>query len=184
MFGGVGYNFYLFQNLRLSDKFALGLDLNYAPSYNYTNWVGFNESLSVFSRYDRNTVENSFDAKYTFNSKMGVNLGVRHYWSDRRNKAFYALNETGELDPYAGPTLKNVDRNYNVFNIDFGYTWQFKPGSELSVTYKNAAETSQKFFTKRYGKNLDDVLSGPQNNSLSVKLLYYVDYLDLVTRKK
>ena len=184
LFGGVGYNFYLFQNLRLSDKFALGLDLNYAPSYNYTNWVGFNESLSVFSRYDRNTVENSFDAKYTFNSKMGVNLGVRHYWSDRRNKAFYALNETGELDPYAGPTLKNVDRNYNVFNIDFGYTWQFKPGSELSVTYKNAAETSQKFFTKRYGKNLDDVLSGPQNNSLSVKLLYYVDYLDLVTRKK
>ncbi len=184
LFEGVGYNFYFFQNLRLSDKLALGLDLNYAPSYNYVNWVGFNGSQSVFSRYDRNTVENSFDAKYSFNNKMGINLGVRHYWSDRRNKDFYALNQTGKLDPYAGPALQNVDRNYNVFNIDFVYTWNFKPGSELSVAYKNIAETNEKFYTKRYNRNLDRVLSGPQNNSLSIKVLYYVDYLDLVKRKK
>ncbi len=182
LFGGVGYNFYLFQNLRLSDKFALGLDMNYAPSYNYTNWVGFNGNQSVFSRYDRNTVENSFDAKYSFNNKMGINLGVRHYWSDRRNKEFYALSESGALQNYSGPALQNVDRNYNVFNIDLVYTWNFKPGSELSVTYKNAAETSERIYTKRYQKNLDQILSGPQNNSLSIKMLYYIDYLDLKKR--
>lgn len=184
MFDGIGYNFYFFQNLRLSDKLALGLDLNYAPSYNYTNWVGFNGNQSVFSRYDRNTVENSFDAKYSFNNKMGINVGVRHYWSDRRNKDFYALNQVGGLNPYTGPALQNVDRNYNVFNIDLVYTWNFKPGSELSVTYKNASETKEKFYTKRYNRNLDNVLSGPQNNSLSIKLLYYIDYLDLLKKKK
>ncbi len=125
MLDGVGYNFYFFQNLRLSDKLALGLDLNYAPSYNYVNWVAFNGNTSVFSRYDRNTVENSMDAKYSFSNRMGINLRVRHYWSDRRNKEFYALNSAGRLDAYTGPTLQNKDRNYNVFNIDLVYTWQF-----------------------------------------------------------
>jgi hypothetical protein len=183
MFDGVGYNFYLFQNYRVSDKLAFGLDLNYAPSFNYVNWVGFNGAQSVFSRYDRNTVENTMDAKYSFSNKMGVRLGVRHYWSDRRNKEFFALNNTGGLNTYTGPVLQNVDRNYNVFNIDLAYVWQFKPGSEISVTYKDAAETNEKFLTKRYGRNFDNILSSAQNNSLSIKILYYIDYLNLVKKK-
>jgi hypothetical protein len=124
------------------------------------------------------------DAKYSFSNKMGIQFGVRHYWSDRRNKEFYALNNKGGLNAYTGPALQNVDRNYNVFNIDLAYVWQFKPGSELSITYKDAAETNDKFLTKRYNRNLDNVLSTPQNNSLSIKLLYYIDYLDLLKKKK
>ncbi|SFH09449.1 DUF5916 domain-containing protein [Pedobacter insulae] len=181
---GVSYNFYFFQNLRVSDKLAFGLDLNFQPSYNFVNWVALNGNQSVFSRYDRNTVENTMDAKYSFTNKMGISLGVRHYWSDRRNKDFYSLNASGRLDPYNGAVLKDVDRNYNVFNIDLVYIWQFSPGSELSITYKNAAETNERFYTKRYGRNFDHVLSGPQNNSLSIKVLYYVDYLNLVKKKK
>jgi len=184
MFDGVGYNFYFFQNLRLSDKLALGLDLNFAPSFNYVNWAGRNGNQPVFSRYDRNTVENSMDAKYSFSNKMGINFRVRHYWSDRRNKEFFALNQSGYLDKYNGPALTNADRNYNVFNIDLVYIWQFAPGSELSITYKDAAETNEQFYTKRYGRNFDNVLSSPQNNSLSIKMLYFIDYLNLVKKKK
>lgn len=183
MFDGQGYNFYFFQNFRLNDKLAFGLDLGFTPSFNYVNWVGFNGPTSVFSRYNRNTVENSMDAKYSFSNKMGVSLRARHYWSDRRNKAFYALNDKGGLNPYTGPALQNVDRNYNVFNIDLVYTWVFSPGSELSVTYKNAAESSAQFYTKRYTRNLENILDGAQNNSLSIKVLYYIDYLDLIKKK-
>ncbi len=184
MFDGASYNYYFFQNLRLNDKVRFSLDLNYQPSFNFVNWVAMNGKQSVFSRYDRNTVENTLSAKYSFTNKMGLQLGVRHYWSDRRNKDFYALNNAGMLDAYTGPALQNVDRNYNVFNVDFMYIWQFSPGSELSITYKNAAETNEKFYTKRYGRNIDYVLSGPQNNSLSIKILYYVDYLNLIKKKK
>ncbi len=180
---GVSYNYYFFQNLRVSDKLAFGLDLNYQPSRNFVNWVAINGNQSIFSRYDRNTVENTMDAKYSFSNKMGINLGVRHYWSDRRNKDFHTLNASGRLDPYNGPALQNVDRNYNVFNIDLIYIWQFSPGSELSITYKNAAETNDRFYTERYGRNFDRVLSGPQNNSLSIKMLYFIDYLNLVKKK-
>ena len=182
IFKGEQYNFYLFQNYRVSDKLGFGLDLNFAPSYNAANWVGLNGKQSIFSRYDRNTVENTMDAKYSFSNKMGIQLGVRHYWSDRRNKDFYVLGADGTLSPYSGTALTNVDRNYNVFNIDLAYVWQFTPGSELNITYKNAAESNEQFLTKRYNRNFDKVISGPQNNSLSIKVLYYIDYLNL--RKK
>ena len=176
------YNFYFFQNLRLNDKLSFGLDLYYEPSYDLVNWVGFNQTQSVFSRYDRNTVENSFDAKYSFTNRMGINLRARHYWSDRRNSAFYSLNSTGGLSDYTGPALTGADKNYNVFNIDLIYTWQFAPGSELSITYKDISESNDNFYTKGYRSNINNILSGPQNNSLSVKMLYYIDYLDI--RKK
>lgn len=184
IFNGEQYNFYLFQNYRVSDKLAFGLDLNFAPSYNAANWVGLNGLQSVFSRYDRNTVENTMDAKYSFSNRMGIQLGVRHYWSDRRNKDFYLLNVDGTLSPYTGPALTGVDRNYNVFNIDLAYVWQFTPGSELNITYKNAAESNEKVLTTRYARNLDNILSGAQNNSLSIKVLYYIDYLNLKKRKQ
>jgi len=182
--GGEDYNFYLFQNLRVTDKLAFGLDLDYNPNFNYVNWVAGQDEQSIFSKYDRRTVENSFDAKYTFTNLMGITVVLRHYWSDRRNKEFYLLKPDGNLTAYQGPALTGTDRNYNVFNIDLIYTWQFAPGSTLSVSYKDAAETYDTFYTERYNKNLNGILSAPQNNSLSVKVLYYVDYLDLKKKRK
>ncbi|PWS32571.1 DUF5916 domain-containing protein [Pedobacter paludis] len=184
LFNGRSYNFYFFQNLRLNDKIAFGLDLNFNPNYDYVNWVTSLGGQSIFSRYDRRTVENSFDAKYTFTNKMGFTVVLRHYWSDRRNKEFFLLKPDGNLTNYQGAPLTGTDRNYNVFNIDLIYTWQFAPGSTLSVSYKDAAETYDTFYTQRYNRNLDGILSAPQNNSLSVKVLYYIDYLDFKKKKK
>ncbi|MCX2493515.1 DUF5916 domain-containing protein [Pedobacter sp. PF22-3] len=184
LFGGKQYNFYLFQNLRLNDQIAFGLDLNFNPNYDYVNWVTAQGNQAIFSRYDRRTVENSFDAKYTFTNLMGFTVVLRHYWSDRRNKEFYLLKADGNLSDYTGSTLNGLDRNYNVFNIDLIYTWQFAPGSTLSVSYKDAAETYDTYYTQRYNKNLSGILNAPQNNSLSVKVLYYVDYLDLKKKRK
>jgi hypothetical protein len=184
LFKGKEYNFYFFQNLRLNDKIAFGLDLNFNPNYNYVNWVTAQGDKAIFSRYDRRTVENSFDAKYTFTNLMGFTVVLRHYWSDRRNKEFYTLKPDGNLTDYQGAPLTGTDRNYNVFNIDLIYTWQFAPGSTLSVSYKDAAETYDTYYTQRYNKNLSGILNAPQNNSLSVKVLYYVDYLDLKKKRK
>lgn len=184
LFKGKEYNFYFFQNLRLNDKVAFGLDLAFNPNFNYVNWVASQGAQAVFSRYDRRTVENSFDAKYSFSNKMGLSVVVRHYWSDRRNKEFYLLNTDGTLRDYQGAPLNGLDRNYNVFNIDLIYTWQFAPGSELTVSYKDAAETNDPYYTKKYNRNLDGILSAPQNNSLSVKVLYYIDYLNLRRKKR
>ncbi|WP_222431110.1 DUF5916 domain-containing protein [Pedobacter suwonensis] len=184
LFKGKEYNVYFFQNLRINDKIAFGLDLNFNPNYNYVNWVTAQGDQAIFSKYDRRTVENSFDAKYTFTNLMGFTVVLKHYWSDRRNKEFYLLKPDGNLSNYSGAPLNGLDKNYNVFNIDLIYTWQFAPGSTLSVSYKDAAETYDTYYTPRYNNNLSGILNAPQNNSLSVKLLYYVDYLDLKKKGK
>ncbi|RZL42606.1 MAG: hypothetical protein EOO93_28785, partial [Pedobacter sp.] len=170
LFKGKSYHYYLFQNYRLNDKVAFGLDLYFNPSYNYVNWATMQGAQSIFSKYDRRTVENSFDAKYTFTNLMGVAIVLRHYWSDRRNKEFYLLKPDGNLTDYQGTTPTGTDRNYNVFNIDLIYTWQFAPGSTLTLSYKDAAETYQTYYMERYNRNLSGILSAPQNNSLSVKV--------------
>lgn len=184
LFKGKEYNFYFFQNLRLNDRIAFGLDLAFTPDFNYVNWVASQGTETVFSKYDRRTVENSFDAKYSFSNKMGLSVVMRHYWSDRRNKEFYLLNTDGTLRDYQGTPLSGLDRNYNVFNVDLIYTWVFAPGSELTLSYKEAAETNDSFYTRKYNRNLDDILSAPQNRSVSVKVLYYIDYLNLRKKRK
>ncbi|RZK50668.1 MAG: hypothetical protein EOO99_00395 [Pedobacter sp.] len=177
-------NYYFFQNLRLNDKFALGLDLYYSPNRNLVNWVTMSGNKSIFSLYDRETVENSFDVKYSFNRKMGITMILRHYWSDRRNKEFMELQSDGYLK--AVPTQeawKKLNRNYNVFNIDMVYLWQFRPGSELSISYKNAGELNEADIRKGYGRNFNQILSHDQQQNLSIKVLYYLDYLQLKKKK-
>jgi hypothetical protein len=184
LFKGRDYRFYLYQNLRLNDRLGFSLELDYNPNFDYVNWVSSLGNQALFSRYDRRTVENSLNAKYSFSNKMGLTVGIRHYWSDRRNKAFYLLQNDGSLAAYQGAALPGLDRNYNVFNVDLIYTWQFAPGSELSISYKDASETNDNFYTKKYTENLNGILSAPQNSSLSVKVLYYIDYLSLKSKKK
>ncbi len=182
--GGVIWNTYLFQNWRVNDKLALTLETGYSPSRGLLNWLTKANNGSIFSSYDRETVENLFYVKYSFNRKMGLTFIGRHYWSDRRNKAFYKLNSQGGLDLLEQDTYTSMNRNYNVFNIDMVYTWQFRAGSELSIAYKNAGELSEQDIRKGYSRNLREVLSEPQNQTFSVKLLYYIDYLQFKKNKQ
>jgi len=179
-YGGFGLGTGFYQNYRVNNKLSFGTELMVEPRYNYVNWVGKSSANQIiFSRYDRNTVESILDVKYAFTAKMGLNLRGRHYWSDRRNKSFFILKNDGNLQEDLGTEFINEQVNYNVFNIDMVYSWQFAPGSELSITYKNLAEDFENFNREGYGRNFGRVIGQPQNNSLSLKILYYLDYLQL-----
>ncbi|HUH32552.1 MAG TPA: DUF5916 domain-containing protein [Daejeonella sp.] len=181
-FDGKGYDVGFYQNFRISNKFSIGNDFSYEPRLDYAGWVGSNTSgQTLFSRFDRQTIENSFDAKYSFNTKMGITLVARHYWSSRQNKEFFALTDAGRLNPVSGVN-NTYDVNFNTFNLDMNYIWQFAPGSELTVTWKDASMASENQVLRGYNKNFSHIFDTPQNNSLSVKVLYYIDYLQL--RKK
>jgi len=55
----------------------------------------------------------------------------------------------------------------------------------MSVVWKDAIATSQQASDARipYFDNLQSTLNAPQNNSISVKVLYYLDYLTLFRRR-
>lgn len=189
MLNGWGWGWGIWQNYRVNDKFSLGTEFSTEPRFDYVGWTDnfFDESTQsnqiVFSRYDRQTVEAIFSTKYTFSPVMGLTLRARHYWSERENRQFYSLTADGTLTEYPSYT-KNKDQNYNVFNIDMIYTWQFAPGSELSVTYKNAGENSGSILQKNYSRNFESTIRSKQNNSLALKILYYIDYLNLRRKVK
>jgi hypothetical protein len=113
---------------------------------------------------------------------MAIMARGRHYWSNRNNLAFYFLRDDGELQSHDGAEFKGTHTNYNVFNIDLVYSWRFAPGSELSLAYKNLSEDMESDNRMGYLQNFDHIMSQPQNNNLSLKILYYVDYLQLKRR--
>jgi hypothetical protein len=177
-YNGLGFGTGFYQNYRVNDRLSFGTEVMVEPRYNYVNWVGKNSANEIiFSKYNRNTVESILDVKYAFTAKMGINMRARHYWSDRRNRSFFMLLDNGSLQENPGTEFINQHVNYNVFNIDMVYSWQFAPGSELSITYKDLAEDYETINREGYGRNFGRVIGRPQNNSLSLKILYYLDYL-------
>jgi hypothetical protein len=133
-----------------------------------------------FGKRDVQTVTNTLSGIYSFNNKMSLTTRVRHYWSKAAYNKFYGLTKEGRLgaDDYTG----NHDINFNAFNVDMVYSWWFAPGSEISITWKNSILDGKNTVLPRYFENLSNTITSPQTNSLSVKLIYYIDYLTLKNR--
>ena len=136
----------------------------------------------IFGRRKVNTFENILGAKYNFNNMMGITLRVRHYYSSVYNKEFFTLQQDGLLKPNSSFT-KNVDQNANFFNVDMVYTWQFAPGSFINVVWKNAVLNYTDIVEPSYIKNLGNTIEADQNNNISLKVIYFLDYLQLKKKK-
>lgn len=169
------------QRYRFNSKFSLGTNFTINVFDNNLGFADVSNGDVIFSRRKRKTSVNDLNAKYNFNNKMGINLAVRHYWSQVKVNQFYALQDNGEL---VENNTYNKNKNYNVnlFNIDMVYTWQVAPGSFLNIVWKNSISDFNKDITHAYFKNFYDTFQSDQNNNVSVKFLYYLDYNDI--RKK
>ncbi|NQY10339.1 MAG: carbohydrate binding family 9 domain-containing protein [Flavobacteriales bacterium] len=138
----------------------------------------------IFGRRDRRTIENILNAEYIFTNRMGISLRLRHYWSTINNKSFHILGDEGQLldSDFTGlDSLGNslYNKSYNAFNFNITYRWVFYPGSELTVVWKNAIYSSNDMVLSSFHDNLSNTLASPQTNSISIKLLYYLDYLSV-----
>ena len=102
-------------------------------------------------------------------------MRVRHYWSQAEYLQYYTLNDNGYLDPSSYWQNNNI--NFNAFTVDLQFVWYFAPGSELSVVWKNNINTQGNMIESNYFRNFDDMISSPQTNSFSFRVLYYLDYL-------
>ncbi len=176
-----GLNINISPRYRVSDKFTLKLTSYYGfDPYN----LGFadiddNGNIIYGLRY-LNTFINELNAIYTFKNDMFISIKGRHYWNTAEYRNYLSLSAAGELYPNYEYNVNN-DFNYNAFNIDLIYSWQFAPGSNLSIAYKNIIESDEVGITNvpEFDKNFSKMVKDPQTNSISIKLLYYLDYLYL-----
>ena len=115
---------------------------------------------------------------YIFNPKASLSLYLRHYWSRVGYKDFWKLQNDGSLQPHSEYT-ELEDINYNAFSVDLAYTWQFAPGSEMSIVWKNNINMSSDVIVKSFRENMNQTFNDPGQNSLSIRILYYLDYMNV-----
>ena len=182
-YGLNGLDLYIGQTYRFSSKFSINYRIGLEPR---PRGMGYTTTLSdgsiIFALRKVSTVDNVLNLKYNFTNKMGLTFRARHYASVVNNKEFFVLNANGTVSPKTGIT-DNLNRNVNYFNIDMVYTWQFAPGSFLNVVWKNATFHSSGIVDNHYFENLQNTLQADQNNNLSLKVIYFLDYLQLKKSK-
>ncbi len=167
---------------RMSNRFSFGFTTENAKAIRQIGFVNHLETGEngadpdvIFGRRDRTTIVNNLFTSYTFNNKMALTFQLYHYWSKGKYSDYYLLTEDGQL----GETdyFDHHDFNFNAFNIDLQYRWRFAPGSDIFVVWKNAISNSNDEANLQYFENVNSLFSSNLNNQVSVKVIYYLDYL-------
>ena len=162
------------------------------------DWYNFDEDLGwvnevdegiIMGRRDQDIFETVLETNYVFNPLMSLRFRLRHYWTRVKYEDYLLLNEDGTLSEaeYEGideeTGLSDHDTNFNAFNIDLVYRWVFTPGSEMTIVWKNSILGSTDELYYNFSDNLKNTLEMDQVNSLSVRVLYFLDYRSLKGKK-
>ena len=79
-------------------------------------------------------------------------------------------------------TIKNTNEvdyniNYTTWTSDVSLNWRFAPGSQMSLVWKNSIENERNTLINHWISNVEESFSLLQQNSISLKIIYYLDYL-------
>ncbi len=185
---------------RLNDKVSLRWELTASFFKKYPNFVrkdtssmGYADVANDIVLGERQQVEvvNVPSVKWSFNSKMGIDFRLRHYWTRVEYADFYKLGQDGRLleSAYLGKNKKDQNEalhnsNFNLFNIDANFTWRFAPGSDIIINWKMNLEGEDNDVMRNYFQNINTLFNNPMDNSLSVRVIYFLDYLNFKKSKK
>lgn len=135
----------------------------------------------IFAYRDVSSISNTLELSYTFTSRMSLSSRLRHYWFRVVYDQYFLLQNDG----YIGQTNfnENLNTSFNAFTYNLTYSWEFTPGSELSVVWKydifrnDDAESNvyQDIPKLSYWRNVQNTFDAPQTNSISIRLLYFLD---------
>ncbi len=166
-------------NWRVGNRFSFRAGSGFQGDYGDRGWVGTeSDGTIVFGRRTLRTLENGVTASFVFTTLMSISLDARHFWQTGNYHGYYVLNEDGSLTDYinwAGAGTK--DFSFNSVNVDLVYNWNFAPGSWLSVAWKQNILSEENIIDYSYTNNLNHTLHSPQLNQVSIRLLYFLDYI-------
>ncbi len=180
--GRIEHDIDAFANYRLGKRLEFNYGISSINSSNELGFVDYNSSEDsiIFAKRNVTTLVNTFSSSFILSNNASVSLRARHYWSGVANKNYYLLQADGLLANNSGYN-QNKDQNYNAFTIDIMFRWIFAPGSELSLAWKTTSYSDDNAVNYNYGSNLEKSWLN-QTNSLSLKVLYYIDYNNLIKK--
>ncbi len=155
-------------HLRLTGNWKVSKDHS---NFGAVNWSDANNI--IFGQRNITTFDNTLAAEYLFSPRMSLAVRARHYWANLYYKAYLHLNDDGTFSPSDWPG--HADENYNLFNVDLVYTWQFAPGSFLNLIWKDAVFVGDDIRQDGFFRNFQKTVNAPQDNTLTLKLIYWLD---------
>jgi Domain of unknown function (DUF5916) len=115
---------------------------------------------------------------------MNVTLRARHYWNKVTYVSFHNVKDDGFWTDRA--FIPGRDQNVNVWNLDMFYTWDFNYGSRLIIGWKNWLGNDFQLNGDRfnnYSKNFVQTLQEPHGNELTIRLIWFIDYMKLKRKR-
>jgi hypothetical protein len=170
--------------IRFNERLLIHYSFEYDKEFNDRGYVTTVDNDIVFGERNRKTQVNSISANYTFNSFNGLSLTFRNYWSTVNYKNnLFTLEDNGRLNQNSSYTAigleDNPNINYNTWNLDLNYSWQFAPGSFLTVLYRNQLFNNDNASMDSYGRSLKTLFNQPIQNIFSLRIQYFIDYSSL-----
>lgn len=177
--GRWGFFYALEPRYRFSDKLSASFRWSYNVQYDDTGWVadGPNGEIYIGQRDYRN-IRNLANISYTFNNTTGINLRVRHDWTTAAYNTFHEITLDGQLP--LSDYRDDIDFSNSFFSVDCVFNWNFAPGSDLNIVWKNnigGANEDQRldYRNRTYIDGVKGLADFAQQNSLSVRLTYFID---------
>lgn len=164
---------------RFSDKFLVVVSSELSKIDKDFGYIEDNDSGIFFGQRERINIENSIQASYNFDPYKAIDLRFRNSWStaDYSRNVFFELNDDGSLTPIDYDTSENdPNANFNIWNIDLSFRWRFAPGSEATLLYRNQIFNFDELSTLGYGDSLNNLFDQAQQNTLSLRVTYFIDY--------
>ncbi len=169
------YSFSFSPRFRFSNHFNMSYQFRYSKMIDGKGYIDVVDDQIIFGNRQQKTLTNSLGANYFFNTKSAINLNLRYYWAPVHYDTFYELNDDGSLaliDTYQ----QNPDINYNVWNMDLSYSWEFAPGSNLSLLYRNTLTNIDQMSHISFEDNIRNLADQPFKHTFILKMTYYIDY--------
>ncbi|ULC60659.1 DUF5916 domain-containing protein [Flaviramulus sp. BrNp1-15] len=175
---------------KFNDKFLLVLGYSYddyTADRGYINDQAVEDEI-IFGQRELIETVVSISGSYNFNPFNALTLSFRNYLSRvTYDDQVYNLQDDGTLlvsDTNTKYTIGsdsdfNPDANFNTWNLDFSYTWQFAPGSQLTALYRNQIFNFTNDSQESYFKSLNNLFDQEKQNTFSLRLVYFIDYNDL-----
>ncbi|MGB5418105.1 DUF5916 domain-containing protein [Algibacter sp.] len=175
---------------KFNDKFLVVLGYqfdDYNADRGFINGQDVDDEI-IFGQRERIETTLSISGSYNFNSFNALTLSFRNYLSRvTYDNQVYNLQDDGNLlvsDTNTKMTIGedsdfNPDANFNTWNLDFSYTWQFAPGSQLTALYRNQIFNFSNKSEDNYFDSLNHLFDQKKRNTFSLRLVYFIDYNDV-----
>ena len=186
LYQGYGYRWRISPRYRLNDKISFRYVLSIRNQFNDIGFVKNDTSLAeiyppqvdyIFAKRNTFMITNVLSANYIVNNKMDLSIKLRYHMDQVENLEFKSLGHDGYLNESEYIGEHNI--NYTTWTSDIAFNWWFAPGSQMSIVWKNAIEDQTNYLRNHWIDNVEASFNLAQQNSISLKVIYYLDYLYL-----